>query len=92
MEDVVRVISKAIIISIVIVSQPPIKDRLFSAILPASLIPSVFGGSGAVLPLPSLYGTGVIEPVMEQKGAPGAPDEGLNVPPRLFAQRLGVID
>lgn len=73
MEDVVRVISKAIMISIVIVSQPPIKDRLCSAILPAPLIPSVFGGSGAVLPLPSLYGTSVIEPVMEQKGGSWGP-------------------
>lgn len=67
MEDVVRVISKAIIISIVIVLRSPIKGLLCSVILPTPLIPSVFGGSGA--PLPSRYGTSVTAPVTGQKGA-----------------------
>lgn len=69
MEDVIRVISKAIIISIVIVLRSPIEGRLCSVILPTPLIPSAFGGSGAALPLPSRYGTGITAPVTGPKGA-----------------------
>lgn len=67
MEDVVRVISTAIIISIVLVLQSALEGRLCSVILRTPLIPSVFGGSAAAPSLPSRYGTGFAAPVTGQK-------------------------
>lgn len=76
MEDVVRVISKAIIISLVIVSDSLIKDCRRCLKQHTSLISTAIGLTGAVLLRPrvslSLYGAlthrSVTAPVTGQKG------------------------
>lgn len=85
MEDVVRVISKAIIISIVLVSGALIKDGCHCLKQHTSLISTAIGLTGAVLLHPhvplSLYGAltdcSVIAPAAGKRGsgAPGVENE-----------------